>query len=248
MGFRHMANELGRERDLYAWYHRMLKQVPPSAAQVALMRKVVWGCQEVYSSPSSRRHLSQELFAELQFRCAGFSEAFLRMASGQVAPVIRQFIDAASTAESEGRCEDAWAFEQQYEWLPNSTTSCLHPHKDGKVSTIFGSQYNVERDLAFFLEISTSEWGARDGMAPSQIHTMQLLVCAETGMACGSPSDQMARIKNESEGGYPFPMSEIERMRPLIREYLRHPDLSVTGSAPEQPRPFNRNWNKRKKP
>ena len=26
MGFRHMANALGQERDLYAWFHRMLSR------------------------------------------------------------------------------------------------------------------------------------------------------------------------------------------------------------------------------
>jgi hypothetical protein len=73
-------------------------------------------------------------------------------------------------------------------------------------------------------------------MAPSQMHTMQLVLCAKAGYACGTPSEQLAWIQYISEVGDTFPLSEIDRMRPLIRDYLRHPDLSIAGTAPEQPK------------
>ena len=237
MGFRHMANALGQERDLYAWFHRMLKQEPPSAAQVSLMRNVVLGCQGAYSAVDAQLAGSpMALFEELKFRCSGFSPEELDKALRKVSRYAGQVIEAAEDAYIAKRCEDGWRIEQQYDWLPNQAAGCLFPHVEGRVSTLFGSQHQLARTHAFFLELSIAEWGARDGMAPSQMHTMQLVLCAQAGYACGTPSQQLAWIQYISEVGDTFPLSEIDRMRPLIRDYLRHPDLSIAGTAPEQPK------------
>ena len=245
LDFRHMANELGQERDLYAWFHRMLKQVPPSAAQVSLMHKVLLGCRganEAVDSPVAGE--PTELYEELKFRCSGFSPKELDRALQMVKSYAGKVHEAAEDAYAEKRCEDVWRIEQQYGWLPNLSANCLAPGVAGRVPTLFGSQHLVAREFAFYLELSIAEWGAREGMAPSQMHTMQLVLCAQGGYACGTPSQQLALIQYISGVGATFPMSEIDRMRPLIREYLRHPDLSIVGSAPEQPTV----WGKRLKP
>jgi hypothetical protein len=237
MGFRHMANALGQERDLYAWFHRMLKQEPPSAAQVSLMHWVILGCQEATSGVDSGSSRSlTELLEELKFRCSGFTREELDKTVRMIGQYADQVSHAAEDAYAQKRCEDAWRIEQQYDWLPNLTARCLFPREDGRVSTLFGSQHQLARNYAFFLELSIAEWGARDGMAPSQMHTMQLVLCAKTSFACGTPSQQLAWIQYISEVGDTFPVSEIDRMRPLIRDYLRHPDLSIAGTAPEQPK------------
>ena len=242
MTFRHMANALGQERDLYAWFHRMLKQEPPSAAQVSLMRDVLAACESANREAKSRTEgVVYELAKEMQFRCSGFSTSELDRSSRMIQPYAGHVVGQAYRADHERRCEDVWRWEQQYEWLPKTTAGCLFPNKDGRVATLFGSQHNLALTYAFFLELSLSEWGARDGMAPSQMHTMQLAVCLVHGYACGTPSQQLAEIQYLSEeGNDAFPMSEIDRMRPLIREYLRHPDLSIVGSAPEQPKVLRR--------
>ena len=245
MGFRHMANAIGQERDLYAWFHRMLKQKPPSAAQVSLMQWVAVGCREANSAIESGAAGSlTELFEELKFRCSGFTREELDRNEPMIAYYAGQVSKAAYEAYGQKRCEDVWRIEQQYGWLPDLAAGCLFPHVDGRVSTLFGSQHQSARNYAFYLELSIAEWGARDGMAPSQMHTMQLVLCAQAGYACGTPSEQLAWIQYISEVGDTFPLSEIDRMRPLIRDYLRHPDLSIAGTAPEQPKV----WRKPPKP
>ena len=245
MGFRHMANALGQERDLYAWFHRMLKQKPPSAAQVNLMHWVILGCQEATSGVDSGSSRSlTELLEELKFRCSGFTREELGRNERMIAHYAGQVTKAAYEAYGQKRCEDVWRIEQQFDWLPDLTARCLFPRADGRVFTLFGSQHQLARNYAFYLELSIAEWGARDGMAPSQMHTMQLLVCAQAGYACGTPSQQLAWIQYISGVGDTFPVSEIDRMRPLIRDYLRHPDLSIAGTAPEQPKV----WRKPPKP
>ena len=237
MGFRHMANALGQERDLYAWFHRMLKQVPPSAGQVSLMHWVILGCKDaIRAVASGSAGWQTDLFEELNFRCSGFTREELDRNERMIAHYADQVDRAAYEAYAQKRCEEGWRIEQQSGWVPDKAASCLFPHVDGRVSTLFGSQHQLARNYAFFLELSIADWGARDGMAPSQMHTMQLVLCAKTDFACGTPSQQLAWIQFISGVGDTFPLSEIDRMRPLIREYLRHPDLSIAGTAPEQPK------------
>ena len=242
MAYRQMAKTVSQERDLYAWFHRMLKQEPPSAAQVSLMRDVLAACESANQEAKSRTEgVVFDLAKEMQFRCSGFSTSELNRSSRMIQSYAAKLGDQAEKAYNDKRCEDLWRMEQQYEWLPKFTAGCLTPSKEGRVATLFGSQHNLALTYAFFLELSLSEWGARDGMAPSQMHTMQLAVCLVHGYACGTPSQQLAEIQYLSEeGNDAFPMSEIDRMRPLIREYLRHPDLSIVGSAPEQPKVLRR--------
>ena len=68
------------------------------------------------------------------------------------------------------------------------------------------------------------------------MHTMQLVLCAKTDFACGHAQPATGLDPIHQRVGDTFPLSEIDRMRPLIREYLRHPDLSIAGTAPEQPK------------